>query len=63
MVASSSEEPGGLDAEVPDPLLVVVHDAKAKLLEDSLILLLDFLHKGIKGSSKIWVSGLWEACI
>lgn len=45
MIAPSSEEPRGLDAEVPDPLLVVVHDAKAVLLEDSLVLLLDFLQK------------------
>lgn len=49
MIASSSEEPGGLDAEVPDPLLMVVHDAKPILLEDSLVLLLDFLQKFIKG--------------
>lgn len=47
MVAPSSEEPGGLDAEVPDPLLVVVHDAEAKLLEDPLVLLLDSLRKSV----------------
>lgn len=49
MIASSPEEPGGLDAEVPDPLFVVVHDAKPILLEDSLVLLFDFLQKCIKG--------------
>lgn len=49
MVASSSEEPRGLDAEVSDPLLVVVHDAEAILLEGSLVLLLDFLQKCIQG--------------
>lgn len=49
MIASSSEEPGRLDAEVPDPLLVVVHDAEPILLEDSLVLLLDFLQQRIKG--------------
>lgn len=43
MVASSPEEARRLDAEVSDPLLVVVHDAEAVLLEEFLILLFDFL--------------------
>lgn len=44
MITSSPEEARRLNAEVSDPLLVVVHDAEAILLEDSLILLFDFLH-------------------
>jgi len=43
VVPAAAEEAGGLDAEVADPLLVVVHDAEAVLLQDPLILLFDFL--------------------
>lgn len=45
MVTPTSEEAGRLDAEVPDPLLVIVHDAETVLLQDSLILLFDFLQR------------------
>lgn len=43
MITTSSEEARWLNAEVSDPLFVVVHDAEAILLEDSLILFFDFL--------------------
>lgn len=43
MVTSSSEEAWRLDAEISNPLLVVVHDAETIFLEDPLILLFDFL--------------------
>lgn len=43
MITSSSEEARRLNAEVSNPLLVVIHDAETILLEDSLILLFDFL--------------------
>lgn len=49
MIASSSEESRRLDSEVPDSLLVVVHDAEPILLEDSLIVLFNFLQKWIRG--------------
>lgn len=48
MIASSSEEAWGFDAEVSDPLLVVVHDAETVLLEDSLILFFDFLQCSVQ---------------
>lgn len=48
MIASSSEEAWGLDAEVSDPLLVAVHDAETVLLEDSLILFFDFLQCSVQ---------------
>ena len=43
VVTSATEQTWGLDAEVSYPLLVVVHDAKAILLEETLILPFDFL--------------------
>lgn len=49
MIAASPEEPRRLDAEVPDPLLVVVHDAEPVLLEGSLVLLFDFLQEWVTG--------------
>lgn len=48
MVASSSKKAWWLDAEVSNPLLVVVHDAEAILLEDPLILLFVFLQRVLK---------------
>lgn len=45
MVTPTSEEAGWLDAEVPDPLLVIVHYAETILLQDSLVLLFDFLQR------------------
>lgn len=43
VVSAAAEEAGGLDAEVGDALLVVVHEAEAVLLQDPLVLLFDFL--------------------
>lgn len=43
MVPSSSEKARRLDAEISDPLLVVVHDTETILLKEPLIFLFDFL--------------------
>lgn len=43
MITSTPKETRWFDAEVSNPLLVVVHDAETVLLEESLILLFDFL--------------------
>lgn len=45
MVTPSSKEARWLDAEVSNSLFVVVHDAETILLDQSLILLFDFLHR------------------
>lgn len=52
MVASASEQSRRLDAEVSDSLLVVVHDAEAVLLDEPLVLLLDFLHGEHNGKNE-----------
>ena len=50
VVPAAPEEAGGLDAEVSDALLVVVHEAEAVLLQDPLVLLFDFLpHRRTSG--------------
>lgn len=43
MVPPSSEKARRLDAEISDPLLVVVHDAETILLKEPFIFLFDFL--------------------
>ena len=46
VVPATAEQARRLDAEVGDALAVVVHDAEAVLLQDALVLLFDFLHRG-----------------
>ena len=43
MVPAAPEEAGGLDTEVSDAFLVVVHETEAVLLQEPLVLLFDFL--------------------
>lgn len=50
VIPSPSEQSGRLDAEVADPLLVVVHDAEAVLLQEPLVLFFEFLQKGTRGN-------------
>lgn len=45
VVSSATEQSRGLDAEVCDALLVVVHDAETKLLQDALTLFFCFLER------------------
>lgn len=45
MVSTTTKQAWGLNAEVSNTFLVVVHDAKAILLQDAFILFLYFLQK------------------
>lgn len=48
VVPSATEQTRGLDAEVSDALLVVVHDAETILLQEALVLFFNFLEGGRK---------------
>lgn len=46
MVTTATEQAWGFNAEISNSLPVVIHDAEAILLQESLIVLLYFLQKG-----------------